>query len=223
MDYYNSYIKYKFKYINLKNKYKCKYINLKYKCEYKYIIGGAIDLKQQEHIENTKIIPEKFINNHTITDPSILNLLNDAYKTDIKEFIPLSKEGDQAIMWKILYRDKLVGFGVTTDLAQFEKYDNFISKGGIKDAKGLYITSIAGDSKYSGVVGLLFEHIDKYAIENDYDYLLLEAKKYEPNYLVDLYSRYGFIKIKELTEDGEVGTLMCKDIKEGFECVSRIK
>ena len=173
MTYYDSYIKYKFKYLNLKNQ-----------------LGGTkIALTK----ENTKIIQERFINNgNKITDPSILKLLNTAYNADIKEFIPHSDKDGEAIMWKILYRDKLVGFGVTTDLAQFEKYDNFISKGGIKDAKGLYITSIAGDSKYSGVVGLLFEHIDKFAnaIDNNYDYLLLEAKKYEPNYLVKLYIKY---------------------------------
>ena len=204
MAYYDSYLKYKKKYLNLQNQ-----------------LGGTKIVLTKE---NTKIIQEIFINNgNKITDPSILKLLNTAYNADINSFIPHSDKDGNAIMWKILYGDKLVGFGVTTDLAQFEKYDNFVSKGGIKGAKGLYITSIAGDSKYSGVVGLLFEHIDKYAIENDYDYLLLEAKKYEPNYLVDLYSRYGFIKIKELTDGGETGTLMCKDIKERFNCVSRIK
>ena len=212
MDYYNSYIKYKFKYINLK---------------YSKQIGGAIDLKQPEHIENTKIVQERFINNtalaHSINDPSILKILNEAYKEDKKEFIPLSKEGCDAIMWKILYKNELAGFGVTTDLTQFENDSNFQIKGGIKGAKGLYITSIASNPSYRGIVNILFKYIDKYAIENDYDYLLLEAKKYDDNHLVDLYSRYGFIKIKELTEDGEVGTLMCKDIKEGFECVSRIK
>lgn len=204
MAYYDSYLKYKKKYLNLKNQ-----------------LGGTKIVLTKE---NTKIIQEIFINNgNKITDPSILKLLNNAYNTDINEFIPHSDKDGEAIMWKILYGDKLVGFGVITDLAQFEKYDNFVSKGGIKGAKGLYITSIAGDSKYSGVVGLLFEHIDKFANAIDYDYLLLEAKKYEPNYLVKLYSKYGFIEIKELTEDGETGTLMCKDIKKGFECVSRIK
>ena len=80
----------------------------------------------------------------------------------------------------------MAGFGVTTDLAQFEKYDNFEAKGGIRNAKGLYITSVAGDNNYSGIVSLLFEKINEYAIENDYDYLLLEAKKYEDNYLVKI-------------------------------------
>jgi len=209
MAYYDSYIKYKKKYINLK---------------YSKQIGGTIDLKKPEHIENTKIIQERFINNGSaINDPSILKILNEAYKEDYKEFIPLSKEGHEAIMWKILYKDKLGGFGVTTDLTQFENDSNFEIKGGIKGAKGLYITSIASNPSYRGIVNILFKYIDKYAIENDYDYLLLEAKKYEPNYLVKLYSKYGFIEIKELTDGGETGTLMCKDIKEGFNCVSRIK
>ena len=204
MAYHSKYLLYKTKYLNLKNQ-----------------LGGTkIALTK----ENTKIIQEIFINNGTtINDPSILKLLNDAYKENKTEVIPHSDKDGEAIMWKILYGDKLVGFGVITDLAQFENDSNFEIKGGIKGAKGLYITSIAGDSKYSGVVGLLFEHIDKFANANNYDYLLLEAKKYDDNYLVGLYSRYGFTSIKELTDGGETGTLICKDIKEGVECVSRIK
>jgi hypothetical protein len=202
MAYHSKYLLYKTKYLNLKNQ-----------------LGGTkIALTK----ENTKIVQERFINNHTITDPSILNLLNNAYNADIKEFIPHSDKDGEAIMWKIYYNDNLVGFGVSTDLAQFEKYPNFQEKGGIRDAKGLYITSIAGDSKYSGVVGLLFGSIDNYANDNNYDYLLLEAKKYEPNYLVGLYNKYGFKSIKELTDDGETGTLMCKNIQAGFNCFDKI-
>lgn len=204
MAYHSKYLLYKTKYLNLKNQ-----------------IGGTkIALTK----ENTKIIQEIFINNgNKITDPSILKLFNNAYNADIKEFIPHSDKDGDAIMWKIYYNDNLVGFGVTTDLAQFEKYPNFVSKGGIRDAKGLYITSIAGNPSYKGIVNILFKYIDEYANDNNYDYLLLEAKKYDDNYLVGLYGRYGFIPIKELEDDGEIGTLMCKDIKEGFNCVNRIK
>lgn len=126
-------------------------------------------------------------------------------------------------MWKIIYEEKLVGFGVTTDLSQFKEHPNFKKKGGIKEAKGLYITSVAGDPKYNGIVSILFTNIYKYAKDNKYDYLLLEAKKYEPNnYLPKIYGKQGFKEIKELTEGGETGTLMCKNIKEGFDCFKEI-
>jgi hypothetical protein len=205
MDYYSKYLKYKQKYSKLK-----------------YQSGGGKTILTKE---NTKIIRKIFKNNgvNKVTDKDILDLLNKAYKIELTEFIPHSDVGNKAIMWKIMYEDILVGFGVTTDLAQFEKHDNFEAKGGIKGAKGLYITSIAGNSEYKGVVGILFDEIDKYSTKNKYDYLLLEAKKYEPNYLVELYNKYDYISIKELTEDGETGTLMCKDIKVGFNCVDKIK
>lgn len=205
MDYYSKYLKYKQKYSKLK-----------------YQSGGAKTILTKE---NTKIIRKIFKNNgvNKVIDKDILDLLNKAYKIELTEFIPHSDVGNKAIMWKIMYEDILVGFSVTTDLAQFEKHDNFEAKGGIKGAKGLYITSIAGNSEYKGIVGILFDEIDKYSKENEYDYLLLEAKKYEPNYLVKLYNKYNYISIKELTEDGETGTLMCKDIKKGFNCVDKIK
>jgi len=216
MDYKNKYLKYKTKYIQLKNN---------------NMIGGGIKLTD----DNTTIEKEIFKNDgeNKIVDPNILKILNNAYKTKITEFIPHSDKDGEAIMWKIYYKNSdtstgtdtyiLVGFGVTTDLSQFEKYPNFKEKGGIKDAKGLYITSVAGDPEYSGIVNILFKNIDKYANENKYDYLLLEAKKYEPdNYLLKIYEKQGFILIKELTEEGETGTLMCKNIKEGFDCFEKI-
>jgi hypothetical protein len=208
MDYYSKYIKYKTKYLELSNQQ----------------IGGT---KIILTLENTEINFIPFYNegHNKIKDHDILELLNKAYKTKFTEFTPHSDISGEAKMWKILYDKKLVGFGVTTDLEQFEKYPNFEEKGGIRGVRGLYITSIAGNSEYKGVVGLLFNEIDKYAKhkDNNYDYLLLEAKKYEPDYLVKLYHGYGFTPIKELTEAGETGTLMCKDVKDGFNCVSRIK
>jgi len=206
MDYKNKYIKYKTKYIQLKNN---------------NMIGGGIKLTD----DNTTIEKEIFKNDgeNKIVDPNILKILNNAYKTKITEFIPHSDKDGEAIMWKIIYEEKLVGFGVTTDLDQFKKDPNFEEKGGIKESKGLYITSVAGDPEYSGIVNILFKNIDKYANENKYDYLLLEAKKYEPdNYLLKIYGKQGFIPIKELTEEGETGTLMCKNIKEGFDCFKKI-
>ena len=87
-------------------------------------------------------------------------------------------------------------------MEQFKKYKNFESKGGIKEAKGLFITSVAGNSDYKGIVRLLFEEIIKYANDEQYDYLLLEAKKYEPiNFLVKLYETQGFTSIKEKSDD----------------------
>ena len=174
---------------------------------------------------------ETFINNgNAIKDSDIINLYNKAYKPKepLTEFMPNTDEGGKALIWKIILKDtpnELIGFCVTTDLEQFKKYDNFESKGGIKEAKGLFITSVAGNSHYKGIVGLLFKEIIKYAESNKYDYLLLEAKKYEPiNFLVELYKTQKFKSIKEMPpeDDGEVGTLMCRNISESFKCYEKI-
>jgi CubicO group peptidase (beta-lactamase class C family) len=214
--YYKKYLKYS---MPSDLSYKDKY--LKYKMKY-------LELKQSNMIQtggdkiglndkNIRIEKQIYKNDskNKIIDKDILNLLNKAYNKNETEHIPHSDIDGEALMWKIYYNDtnELVGYGVTTDLEQFEKYDNFESKGGIKGNKGLYITSVAGNSNYSGIVKILFDNIKKYAEENEYDYLLLEAKKYEPNYLVTLYKKQGFTSIIELTEDGETGTLMCNDIK----------
>jgi hypothetical protein len=186
-----------------------------------------------QKLSKDKIIIEKetFINNgNAINDSDIINLYNKAYKPKepLIEFTPNTDDGGEALIWKIKLKDtpnELIGFCVTTDLEQFKKYDNFESKGGIKEAKGLFITSVAGNSDYKGIVGLLFEEIIKYAESNKYDYLLLEAKKYEPiNFLVKLYEKQGFKSIKEMPpeDDGEVGTLMCRNISENFNCYEKI-
>jgi len=183
--------------------------------------------------DEIRITAETFINNgngNAIKDSDIINLYNIAYKPKkpLTEFMPNTDEGGEALIWKIKLKDtpnELIGFCVTTDLEQFKKYDNFESKGGIKEAKGLFITSVAGNSNYRGIVGLLFGEIIKYAELNNYDYLLLEAKKYEPNnFLVDLYKTQQFKFIKEMTpeDDGEVGTLMCRNIYESFNCDEKI-
>jgi hypothetical protein len=186
-----------------------------------------------QKLSKDKIIIEEetFINNgNAIKDSDIINLYNIAYKPKepLTEFMPNTDKGGEALIWKIKLKDtpqKLIGFCVTTDLEQFKKYENFESKGGIKEAKGLFITSVAGNSDYKGIVGLLFEKIIKYAERNKYDYLLLEAKKYEPkNFLVELYEKQGFNSIKEMPpeDDGEVGTLMCKNIYKNFKCYEKI-
>ena len=195
---------------------------------------------QKKILSKDKIIIEKetFINNgnaikdngNAIKDSDIINLYNKAYKPKepLTEFMPNTDEGGKALIWKIILKDtpnELIGFCVTTDLEQFKKYDNFESKGGIKEAKGLFITSVAGNSHYRGIVGLLFKKIIKYAEHNNYNYLLLEAKKYEPkNFLVELYKKKGFNSIKEMPpeDDGEVGTLMCRNISESFKCYEKI-
>lgn len=204
-DYYSKYIKYKSLYLDIKRE--------------------QID-KTRLTEDNTKIKKMKFVNefNAKITDSDILDLLSSAYKVLLHKFVPNTAINGTAIVWKILYQDnKLVGMAVTTDLDQFKSASNFEDKGGIKDAKGLYITSVAGNSEYSGVINLLFNKIDNYARKHEYDYLLLEAKQYEPDYLPIVYGKKGFIKIKIMNDDEEISTLMCKNINPEFDCESTIK
>jgi L-aminopeptidase/D-esterase-like protein len=209
MDYKDKYLKYKEKYLQLKN------INM---------LGGGIKLS----VDNTQLETMEFLNNgsNNISDSDILKLLNKAYGQTLTEFIPNSAVGGKALIYKLKYTEtnELVGIAVVTDLDQFKSNSGFKDKGGIVDKKGLYITSVAGNPEFSGVVGLLFNKIISDAESSDYDYLLLEAKKYEhDDYLPKLYGRFGFVSIKLMESEGETGTLMCRDIKSDCQCVNTIK
>ena len=180
MDYKDKYLKYKTKYLKLKN------INL---------VGGEDKTKLNE--SNTEIVSEVFENNgsNKITNTDILDLMSRAYGQTYTEFTPNSALNGNALVYKLFYvpENKLVGLAVATNLDQFKSDDGFEDQGGIIDKLGLFITSVAGDSNFSGVVGLLFNQIISDAESSDVDYLLLQAKKYEPvDYLVSLYKKSGF-------------------------------
>ncbi len=223
--------------------WKSKY--LKYKSKYLELCGIKGGNKIQLDELNTEIIIDEFINSsgNVIIDKEILELLSEAYNIDLRKFIPNSADDGKALVYKLYYKtnpinpvlpNKLVGIAVTTDMDQFKHMSDFENKGGIMNKKGLFITSVAGKSGFKGVVKILFDKIIQYSEENSIDYLLLEAKKYEPDdFLPGLYSRHGFESIIEIEtetdkvgESGEpileVGTLMCKNINSNCNCVETI-
>jgi hypothetical protein len=48
--------------------------------------------------------------------------------------------------------------------------------GAIEDKKGLYLTFLCGNDNYKGITGPLFDAVEEYAKNNNFEYILLEAK-----------------------------------------------
>lgn len=122
------------------------------------------------------------------------------------EFNPSIKEGYE-IFWLVKYleTDEIVGYLKSTDLTPYQNEDNFKLLGGIKGQKGLQISGACNGMpmKYSNLATLLLEEIEKYAKDNQFNYILLHAGT-DRDYLISngerkgLYIKNGFKKSKIL-------------------------
>jgi hypothetical protein len=65
--------------------------------------------------------------------------------------------------------------------------------GAIHNKNGLYLTYLCGNNNYKGITKPLFEEVDKYASNNGFEYILLEAKT---EWRVNYYKKFGYTNIK---------------------------
>ena len=110
--------------------------------------------------------------------------------------------GESAMIFILkMFNNVIIGMAIVTDLDLLKNDAYFEQKGGIKNKKGLFITSVCSDfDRYSNVATLLLKEIDKYALEHDYTYLLLHALKYKTDLHNEgsrkgLYIKNGFYKV----------------------------
>jgi len=182
--FFQKYLKYKIKYLKLKNAQ----------------IGG-----DQIYIDkaNSQI---KIYDYPSSKYDKIHQVLKDLYEICEPNDQFLNPHGDSAKVFTLEYipNNKIVGFAVITDLKLFIRDKHFEEQGGDKNKKGLFITSVcANTATYRGVATPILMIIKEYSINNNYDYLLLHAKK-DRTYLHDnlglrqgLYVKNGYKKIGE--------------------------
>jgi hypothetical protein len=115
------------------------------------------------------------------------------------------------IFWVLIYNDDIVGYLKSQDLKQFEDSEYFELLGGIKGKKGLQIGGACNGmpEKYSNLATPLLNEIEKYAKENNYDYIVLHAGT-DRDYLIGegerlgLYIKNGYRK-ERILKAGEGG------------------
>ena len=181
--YYNKYLKYKTKYLNLKNNNMNGGSKIKLTEENTEIIQViSNDILQQEYTD-------KLIELTTICEPS-------------DKFNPIINE-PYDIFWiaKNKVNKEIIGYLKSTDLEQFNKDEIFVLLGGIVGEEGLQISGACNGNpeKYSNLATLLLNKIEDYANDEGYQYILLHAGT-DREYLIGegerkgLYIKNGYIK-----------------------------
>ena len=189
--YYNKYLKYKTKYLNLKNNNMNGGSKIKLTEENTEIIQViSNDILQQEYTD-------KLIELTTICEPS-------------DKFNPIINE-PYDIFWiaKNKVNKEIIGYLKSTDLEQFNKDEIFVLLGGIVGEEGLQISGACNGNpeKYSNLATLLLNKIEDYANDEGYQYILLHAGT-DREYLIGegerkgLYIKNGYIK-QRILKKGE--------------------
>ena len=95
-------------------------------------------------------------------------------------------------LFVLMNDNKIIGSLQIDDFDNLNKqfYVNYL--GAIDNKKGLYLTYLCGNNNYKGITKPLFEELDKYAINNGFEYILLEAKT---EWRVKYYNKFGYNNI----------------------------
>jgi hypothetical protein len=173
MNSYHKYLKYKNKYLALK-----KDIYNQYGGTIKIDMTNSriIQIKTNKELEKYK---DKLIELTIVCEP-------------IDDFNPLLVENFD-IFWILIYNnDDIIGYLKSQDLKQFEDNEFFELLGGIRGKKGLQIGGACNGmpEKYSNLATPLLNEIERYAKENNYDYIVLHAGT-DRDYLIGEGKRSG--------------------------------
>ena len=158
MNNYHKYLKYKNKYMALKQDIYNQYGGAPIKID--MTNSRIIQIKTNKELENYK---DKLIELTKVCEP------NDSFNPSLVEPVD--------IFWVLIYNDDIVGYLKSQDLKQFEDSEYFELLGGIKGKKGLQIGGACNGmpEKYSNLATPLLNEIEKYAKENNYAYIVLHA------------------------------------------------
>ena len=173
MNSYHKYLKYKNKYLALKQDIYNQY-------------GGTIKID----MKNSRIIQIKTNEELEKYKDKLIELTKVCEPTD--DFNPSLVENFD-IFWILIYNnDDIIGYLKSQDLKQFEDNKFFELLGGIRGKKGLQIGGACNGmpEKYSNLATPLLNEIERYAKENNYDYIVLHAGT-DRDYLIGEGQRSG--------------------------------
>jgi hypothetical protein len=140
------------------------------------INSRIIQIKTNKELENYK---DKLIELTKVCEP------NDSFNPSLVENFD--------IFWVLVHNSgDIVGYLKSQDLKQFEDNEYFELLGGIKGKKGLQIGGACNGmpEKYSNLATPLLNEIERYAKENNYDYIVLHAGT-DRDYLIGEGERLG--------------------------------
>jgi hypothetical protein len=159
MNSYHKYLKYKNKYLTLKQDIYNQYGGAPIKID--ITNSRIIQIKTNEELAQYK---DKLIELTKVCEP------NDSFNPSLVE--PFD------IFWMLVHNSgDIVGYLKSQDLKQFEDNEFFELLGGIKGKKGLQIGGACNGmpEKYSNLATPLLNEIERYAKENNYHYIVLHA------------------------------------------------
>lgn len=109
-------------------------------------------------------------------------------------FSDIKLNNPTTIMFILKNNNKIIGSLQIDDFDKLNKEFYIDVIGAIKNKKGLYLTFLCSDKNYKGITAPLFEAVEKYAKDNNFEYILLEAKL---NWRKTYYKKFGYNNIKD--------------------------
>jgi hypothetical protein len=88
--------------------------------------------------------------------------------------------------------NEIIGSLQIDDFDKLNKKFYIDSIGAIEDKKGLFLTFLCGNENYKGITEPLFDAVEEYAKNNNFEYILLEAYG---NWRKDYYKKFGYKNI----------------------------
>ena len=114
------------------------------------------------------------------------------YSNGIHPNFNLNNSESLVFILKTNLDNEIIGSVQIDDFDKLNKRFYVDSIGAIEDKKGLYLTYLCGNDNYKGITGPLFDAVEEYAKNNNFEYILLEAKG---DWRKKYYKKFGYQNI----------------------------
>lgn len=166
------------------------------------IIMLIYNLSSMNEYFKNKIIVEDIKTNVIIVDKNNFN----KYKKDLdilyskciySNNTPVNDfrlNNNKSKVFLLITNNKIIGSLQIDDFDNFNKEYYVKQIGAIDDKKGLFLTYLCGNDDYKGIAKPLFDEVEKYAKNNKYEYILLEALS---DWRINYYKKFGYNNINK--------------------------